>query len=427
MPERLEHYIDCTLHSDSNTILALLLLDLDRFRSVNSCFGHAAGDRVLEDTVQRVQALLPEGAEVYRYSGDEFYCILPSVESMSDLYGLSHCILKSLNEPYWIQGKGIYINGSIGISLHPNDGLCADDLISCAGLAMRKAKERGGGFQVFYPDMFRELKPGFHLEKELRASLQEEQLTLYYQPLIDMKTGQITGLEALLRWHHPGQGEIMPSRFISQAEETGLMIPIGKWVLEEACRQYAKWSAEGLDGFLLSVNVSVLQLLHPGFLQHVEQTIRHYGISPEYLQLELTESVSPGNNVTIMETVRRLQALGVQIAVDDFGTGYTSLSTLKRFPVHTLKIDRSLVQDAHRDDSSAAIITALVTLCQRLGVRSLAEGVETPEQHQFLKELGCQEAQGFLYCCPAPADRITGLLKRRLPAALSPFNETLSL
>lgn len=421
LPERLSRLLHSKKHG-SGASAALLLLDLDRFRNVNNSYGHAAGDILLAETAQRLLELAPEGAALYRYSADEFYIILPNVEQPSELQQLANRIIASVRKPFFLMDSSIYITASVGASLFPHDGRDADELIGATCLAMRKAKERGGGsFQLYLPEMGQEMKISFQLEKELRSALENGLMELYYQPFVHVADGRLCGLEALLRWNHPVHGMLLPSRFIHAAEESGLIVPIGSWVLEEACRQFGEWAQMGYGDMLLSVNVSVLQMLQPGFIQHVRSVVRKSGMDPRLLQLELTESISPGNNPVIEEAMMRLREMNIRIAVDDFGTGYTSLTTLKRFPVQTLKLDRSLVQHADKDEDSGAIMTALITLCRRLGVRSLAEGVETPEQHAFLRKIGCQTAQGFLYCSPLPVHEITVILQkeRRLVPARS--------
>lgn len=412
LPVLLDKRLEAEKLQPTNRMLALILVDLDRFRTINRCMGHRTGDALLAEAASRLKEKLPEGAELYRYCADEFYIVVPHVEQLAGLYDQTRRLLSAVKCPFHYNGREITVDASIGISLYPNDGMNADSLMVHAGVAMRRVKEKGGGFfQLFHPEMDKDAFRSFDVEAGLRRAILENQLTLHYQPLVHLETGRITGVEALVRWNHPEWGETSPARFIPIAEETGLIIPTGRWVLEEACRQYAEWQKLGYGGFDLSVNVSVAQLLYPGFTQHLEETVRNRAMDPSCLKLEITESIALNNSAYMLETLKRLQEFGVKIAVDDFGTGYSSISCLKRFPVHTLKIDRSLVQDADQDENSGAIVTALIAMARRMGISSLAEGVETEAQHEFLKRQGCDEAQGFYYSVPITAGALTDLLR----------------
>jgi diguanylate cyclase (GGDEF)-like protein len=391
---------------------AILFFDLDRFKIINDTLGHHVGDGMLKCLADRMRVMVSPEETLARFSGDEFIWLIPNLNHREEASAYARRVAELISVPYEHEGQELFVTASVGVSFYPEDGEDADTLIMHADTAMYRAKEKGGDtFEFYHPDMnFRSLER-LHLETHLRKALIREQILVYYQPLVNLDTGDIFGMEALVRWEHPELGLISPGDFIPLAEEIGVIVPIGNWVLRNACIQNKRWQEMG-HSLSVSVNISMQQFQHPDFVATIQETLAETGLEPEWLALEITETVAMKNVNFVMDTIEELKRIGVHISIDDFGTGYSSLSYLKRFRVHTLKIDRSFIRDVTTDEDNAAIVTALIVMSQQMKMRSLAEGVETMEQLRFLKEKGCNEVQGYIYSKPLPTEEFEALLTR---------------
>jgi diguanylate cyclase (GGDEF)-like protein/PAS domain S-box-containing protein len=393
------------------TSVAVAFVDLDQFKFINDGFGHALGDGLLQVMAERLKGCISESDTVARQGGDEFVLLLRDHASPENLTGVLQRVQAAIGEPWRAGRREFHVTCSIGVAVYPQDGRTADVLLRNADSAMYKAKESGrNDFQFFTSEHNRLVVERLSIEHKLRGALARKQFLLHYQPRIDMRTGGIVGVEALLRWRVPQGGLISPARFISVAEDTGLIVPIGKWVLATACQQNRVWQEQGLRPIVMSVNVSPRQFLRDDIVRTVADALERSGLAPHYLQLELTESLAMHDAEKFVGTLRDLKSLGVQLAVDDFGTGYSSLSYLKRFPVDHLKVDRSFVKDLAEDTGDATIVQTIITLGHKLGLKVVAEGVENEQQFDFLRSNGCDEMQGFHFCRPVTAEDLTALL-----------------
>jgi diguanylate cyclase (GGDEF)-like protein/PAS domain S-box-containing protein len=395
-------------------LVALLDLDLDRFKIVNDGFGHPYGDLVLEAVAARLRTLVCAEDTVARMGGDEFVILTPRVFSTYDVHEMAQRLVDSFAEPFLVEGRLIHLTGSVGVSFYPRDGRNGSELIDAADMAMYYAKAAGrSAYRLFAPVMAQDAQRRTDLETQLRQAAGDGQFWLAFQPKVDLRTGAITGCEALLRWNHPERGLIPPGDFIPVAEESGLILPIGEWVLERACRQGRAWLDAGLPPVTVAVNISAAQLFQRDPVAWVVSTLERTGFPAEQLELELTESQLAQDVETAIDVVRRLRELGIQVAIDDFGTGYSSLEYLRRFDVTALKIDRSFVEDMLTEPGDAAIVRATVALAHAFGLSVIAEGVETDAQRRFLRELDCHAIQGYLVGKPVPAEQFTALLQHR--------------
>ncbi len=391
--------------------LAVMFLDLDRFKNINDTLGHASGDKFLQSIAIRLTKCIRSSDTVARLGGDEFTLLLPHIHSEEDAFKIAQKIIDNFKEPWIVGGHEFYISPSIGISTFPNDGEDAETLMKHADTAMYRAKEQGNNYQLYSPMMNEKAFERLEMEAALRKALERQEFVVFYQPQIHTETGQIIGMEALVRWKHPEQGIIPPAKFIPLAEETGLIVPIGEWVLKTACTQNRLWQTKGYPPIRVTVNLSAAQFQQnlPGVVHEILTTT---GLAPQWLELEITESIAMQDvNFTII-ILRELRELGVQIAIDDFGTGYSSLSYLKRFPSHTLKIDKSFVKDIAHNVDDSSIATAIIAMAQNLNLKVIAEGVETMEQFNFLKQQKCDEIQGYLFSKPVPADTFEQFFKK---------------
>jgi diguanylate cyclase (GGDEF)-like protein/PAS domain S-box-containing protein len=396
------------------TLLAVMFVDLDNFKKINDTRGHPVGDRLLQEVGQRLNSCLRKEDTVARLSGDEFIVILEDVADSRFLANVAQKILASVSLPCSLDGDKAVITASIGISLFPQDGRDVTRLVQNADTAMYRAKELGPShFQFYTPELTIHAVERMAMESALRAGLQRDEFVLYYQPQISLSTGEVVGVEALIRWQHPERGLVLPDAFIGLGEETGLIIPIGHWVLQTACRQVQAWFDAGAAPITLAVNISARQLAgDEAFVDTVAAVLAETGFSPASLQLEITESVIMHNAEEAGDIIRRLKSLGVSIAIDDFGTGYSSMMYLKRFSVDKLKTDKSFVQDIAYDANDRAITEAIIGLGHSLHVKVIAEGVESAEQQSFLREHGCDEMQGFLFSPPLQEQECMQLLKK---------------
>jgi diguanylate cyclase (GGDEF)-like protein/PAS domain S-box-containing protein len=400
------------LAARDKTQIALLFVDLDRFKSINDTMGHHAGDLLLTGVTHRLMTSVRECDTVARLSGDEFIIMLDGFKQADDVSIVAKKIIKSLQESFIIDGKEIFIGASVGISLYPQDGADANDLIKAADIAMYQVKADGrNGFRYYTSQLSEFAHERLNLDTQLRHALERNELVVHYQPQISLKTGRIIGAEALVRWQHPEMGMIPPGKFIPLAEETGLIIQIGEWVLRQAALDVLNLDHAKCPLQWISVNVSAMQVLRSNFADTVYGVLVETGCDPEKLELEITESAIMNSAEYVIDVCRRLKDMGVKLALDDFGTGYSSLSYLKRFPLDKLKIDQSFVRELPHDAEDIAISGAIIGLGHNLGLTVIAEGVEKLDQETFLRSRGCQEAQGYLYSRPVPFDRLVELLQ----------------
>jgi diguanylate cyclase (GGDEF)-like protein/PAS domain S-box-containing protein len=392
--------------------LAVMFVDIDHFKKINDSLGHDVGDKLLQSVAGRLLACVRRSDTVSRLGGDEFVILLSQVEHAEDAAFSARKILRALSAPHIIDNKALDINVSIGVSTYPNDGQDAEGLMNRADNAMYEAKEHGrNNYQFFRHEMHARLAERQSLEADLRCALGRNEFLLHYQPKLGLQTGQITGVEALIRWLHPQRGLIYPAQFVSIAEECGLIVPIGQWVLLEACKQAKAWRESGLGVVPVSVNVSAAEFGAKDFLSGVRAVLIATGVEPEHLELELTESVLMRDAEAAVVTLVKLKAMGVQLAIDDFGTGYSSFTYLRRFPCDALKLHQSFVQEITADPADAAIVSAMINLGRSLKQRVIAEGVETRAQLKFLQHHGCGEGQGFYFSPPVVAAQAGRLFK----------------
>ena len=385
----------------SHSKVALMLLDIDRFKNINDSLGHDAGDLMLKAISTRLSEGVRDMDTVARLGGDEFVIVLEGVHDIEDVMFVANKLLVTLARPIEISGHEISSTVSIGVSIFPEDGLDTDELLKHADIAMYKAKEAGKNNCQFYTKGMNATAVNYLLlENDLRRALDLQQFTLYYQPQIDLKTGNLMGVEALVRWQHPERGLVSPAHFIPLAEETGLIVPIGEWVLREACRQQKLWLDAGRKVGRIAVNLSPRQFRQKNFPGKVEAILRDTQLAAEYLELEITESCAMEHAGETINQLNQLNQMGMYLAIDDFGTGYSSLAYLQRFPIQKLKIDRSFVNDIHDDLHDAAITKTIIGLAHSMQLRVVAEGVETEHQAEWLRQRGCDQAQGFLYAKP---------------------------
>jgi diguanylate cyclase (GGDEF)-like protein len=387
-----------------------MFIDLDRFKTVNDSLGHDVGDQLLIAVARRIRAALRESDTVARLGGDEFVIVVPGIAGPEDAARVAAKIVAEVGEPLVLAGHSLHTSPSIGIGIFPTDGNCADTLMKNADAAMYFAKQHGrNSFHFFTADMDVTANERLQLETQMHQALDRQEFFLVFQPQVEILTGRVVGVEALVRWRHPDRGEIQPERFIPIAEETGLIIPLGAWVLEDACRQAMAWR-NGASSLRIAVNLSVHQLKDRNLVTHVAATLAKTGLPPERLELEITESAMMEHPEAAVDMLRSLAALGVHLAIDDFGIGYSSLSYLKRIPNSRLKIDRSFVMDLETDANDIAITEGIIVLARSLGLPVLAEGIETSAQLDMLKSLGCGEGQGFLFSRPLSADALREFL-----------------
>jgi diguanylate cyclase (GGDEF)-like protein/PAS domain S-box-containing protein len=408
----------------SRTKVAVMFLDLDRFKLVNDTVGHTGGDQLLQEVAREFSETVREGDTVARVGGDEFTFLLPGIEHREDATTVAERILQRIRQPRSVAGQEFRVSTSIGITIFPRDGSSADILMRNADTAMYRAKERGrDNYQLFTPAMKASLQEMLSLENDLRRALEREELFILYQPLVAVDSGSIVGGEALLRWQHPRRGLVAPDEFIPLAEETGLISGIGEWVLHQACRQAKTWEEFGLGPIRISVNVAARQVEQPGLVGAVGAALADSGLPPHRLQLELTEGAVMRQVESVTSALAKLRAMGVGISIDDFGTGYSSLGYLKRFPIDTIKIDRSFVRDVTTDQNDAAIVTTVIAMARGLNLRVVAEGVETEAQLRFLRDNKCDEYQGFLLSPAVSPNEFEALVRQReeRPARVVPI------
>jgi len=408
--DRLDQAIALTRRSGKQ--LAVLFMDLDRFKHINDSLGHGVGDQLLHSVGQRLLACVRQSDTVSRLGGDEFVALLPDIDHPEDAALSAQKILAAIALPHHIEQHDLHIGASIGISIYPEDGPDAETLIKHADTAMFHAKDNGRNTYAFFEhEMTARAIARQSIEASLRLALERQEFVLHYQPKINLHSGTIVGIEALVRWQHPQRGLLEPDQFVSIAEDSGLILPIGRWVLREACRQAQAWQDADLPPITIAVNTSALEFRAKDFLVNLRGILEETRLQPRYLELELTESVLMRDASATDSVLHALSALGIQLAVDDFGTGYSSLSYLRQFPINTLKIDRSFVNNMTRNANDASLVSAVISMGKSLKQRVIAEGVETAEQVAFLLGQHCDEGQGFFFGHPMVADALTPLLR----------------
>jgi len=419
LPNRLlfrDRLVNSLAHARRNRVgLAVMYLDVDHFKLVNDGLGHNFGDKLLADIAHRLQGALRASDTISRIGGDEFSILLPEVTNTEAVAGVARKILDSLSKPFSVDGHDLFVTASIGISCFPTDGDDVETLLKCADAAMYRAKELGRNqAQLFTASMNERYVRRLALEQHLHHAIERDQLELWYQPIYDRARRRVVSVEALLRWRDPNRGLVQPSEFITLAEETGLIVPIGEWALRTACMQLREWHNQGVATLHMAVNISAVQLQQRGLVEAVHASLAASGLAPELLQLEITESAAMQNFELTLNVLEELRAMGVSVAVDDFGTGQSSLIYLKHFPIDIVKIDKEFLREVTSNETAAAIVSYVINLAHTLQLRVVAEGVESEEQYTFLKHYGCDLIQGYLFSPPIPAAEVFPFLQRTL-------------
>jgi diguanylate cyclase (GGDEF)-like protein len=403
-------------HRRAGTQLAILFMDVDRFKVINDSLGHEVGDSLLRQVADRLREHSREGDMVARMGGDEFVVLIENHDNLQDLSTCARRLVEQLGAPYALGRRDYHVTLSIGISVFPSDGNDSQALLKAADVAMYRAKASGRNNHLFYsPSMNVHTAERLELESDLRHALERGEFLLHYQPKVDIATGLITGIEALLRWEHPLRGLISPMDFIPIAEETGLIVPIGEWVLATACARNKVWQDQGLGKLSVAVNLSARQFADPMLLPKLTRIIHESGLDPSSLELEITESVVMSHGECAVAALEKLKSIGVLIAIDDFGTGYSSLAYLKRFPIDILKVDRSFIRDIPSDSGDMKITRAIIAMAHSLRLKVVAEGVETQDQLTFLRAQHCDSVQGYFLHRPLPEEEVTRVLKLNRP------------
>ena len=427
----MEHLNQAIANSERHRrLLAVVFLDIDRFKNINDTLGHHVGDALLKEVGNRLKAVIRKSDYVARYEqgevmtslsrfgGDEFTVFLTDLRNSEAAAKVTRRLLEEIAAPFELEGKEIHVTASAGISVYPFDGTNVDTLLGNANVAMNSAKQaKGNDYRFYSQSMNANSQELLVLENDLRKAIEQGDLRLYYQPKVVAQTGEVAGLETLVRWQHPSKGILPPSEFIEMAEETGLIVPIGTWVMHAACQQNVAWQASGLSPVRIAVNLSSLQFNQKNLLQTISQVLEETNLDPCYLELEITESTLMHNAEEAARALEKIKALGIKIAIDDFGTGYSSLSYVKSLPVDTIKIDRCFVRYIPENKDDTAITIAIIKMAHTLGLKVIAEGVETEDQLEFLKSEGCEEIQGYFFSPPVPAHEIESFLTGSRPAA----------
>lgn len=411
LTERLQDAIDRA--RSTGIEMALVYCDLDQFQNINDAFGHEVGDEVIKLAAQRVQACAPPGATVARVGGDEFHILVPDVTDKTTVEGFAATVLKTLSQPFVVQGREIFSSVSIGVGFSPSDATTVSELLRNVDTAANNAKRDGrANCKIYIPKMSEEVHRRVELGHHLRRALDNDELSLAFQAKVDLASREIIGAEALLRWQSAELGFVSPAEFVPIAEETGLIVPIGQWVLERACRQATEWPTGGPRALQVGVNLSALQFSHGNLVERVASSLEESGLPASRLDLELTESLLVERPEETIRTLNELKEMGISISMDDFGTGYSSLAYLTRFPLDSLKVDRAFVTDLPHDRDAVVVVRAIVVMAQQLEFHIVAEGIETERQMEFLHGLGCHTGQGYFFSKPLPNDEFIGLLSR---------------
>lgn len=396
------------------TKVAIFFIDLDRFKNINDSLGHSAGDKVLQAVAVRVKGAMREADSVGRMGGDEFVVVTPDIHGVEDAVLIAQKVRDAIREPMQVEARELFVSGSMGIAVYPNDGETAEILLKNADTAMYRAKSQGSDlFQLYTPEMNAHATEQLALESALRRAVEAKEFELHYQPIVQTSDYKICALEAMLRWRHPVLGLVRPEQFIRLAESSGMIVEIGEWALQTACKQLAEWRAAGYKDLRLAVNISGRQLKQPDFVDQVRLVLDATSLPGSALEFEITEMSATQSESAIVDRLREFRSMGIRISIDDFGTGYSSVSVLKRFPVDSLKIDTSFVRDLVLDPNDAAIASAVVALAKSMGLTVIAEGVENPAQLEFLRQQGCEMWQGYLCCPPVQTSEVRAVLGRR--------------
>jgi diguanylate cyclase (GGDEF)-like protein len=395
----------CREAARKNMLVGLMFVDLDRFKQVNDSLGHSVGDHLLRSVVDRLKGSVRDCDTVARLGGDEFAILLDELKDVVDAEITARRVIASLQHPFTIMGHELFVTASLGIAVYPKDDSDIGRLLTKADAAMYEAKRSGrNAYRTYTSGLSIYSLDHLSLETDLRSAVENDEFVLFYQPQVNLATGQVVGVEALVRWQHPQRGLLSPAQFIGLAEESGLIVPIGNWVLRKACQQVRAWSDAGLPPLRMAVNVSSLQFQQVNFCSTVKAIINESGVDPDYIELELTESIVMHHGTLVLDTLRELKQIGVMLAIDDFGTGFSSLSYLRRFPIDCLKIDQSFIRDIESMPVNEAIVRAIIALAQSLSLEVVAEGIETESELAVLKTCHCPQAQGYHYLRPLPAD-----------------------
>jgi diguanylate cyclase len=406
------------LADDTKQTIGIMFIDLDRFKYINDTLGHAVGDQLLIEIAKRIQACVGKNDTVCRQGGDEFIVLIPNTTA-DEVSKIAQQIVDLFSSSVMVNEQELFVTPSIGIAMYPGDGRDIETLIKNADTAMYRVKEQGkNNFQFYTPEMNEAVTKKMKLEIGLRKALERDEFKIVYQPQIDVETGGIIGVEALLRWHHPEWGTISPAEFIPIAEETGLILQIGEWVLHGACRQNKAWQNAGYAPLRMAVNISSRQFQQSDLVERVSRILRETELEPQYLELELTESIIQDSKYAVAK-MQQLKEMGIHLSIDDFGTGYSSLSYLKTFPIHTLKIDQSFTRNIYADPKDASLVETIIAMAHNLNLKVIAEGVETEEQLQFLQQKQCNEAQGYYFSRPISAEELVVILQERLVIEVS--------
>jgi diguanylate cyclase (GGDEF)-like protein/PAS domain S-box-containing protein len=402
--------------------LAVVFVDLDRFKPVNDTLGHAAGDELLQQVAERLSACVRLGDTVARLAGDEFTLLLPGIHYVEDVSKVSQKLSEAMRRPFRLRGQDVHVSASGGISIYPDDGQDAEAMLTNADVAMYRAKQQGrDNFQMYSPSMTQKSLEQGALAEKLRGALASNEMALYYQPTLDLATGRIVGAEALLRWQHPELGLVFPKDFLSLADFTGLILSLGPWALEKACAQARDWQKRGSRDVFVAVNLSAYELQQSDLLGHVERALRETGLDPSALHLEIPEGYAMQDLERTIEKLRSLKALGVKITIDGFGAGFSSLARLSRLPIDALKMDLSFVRGATTDPDDASLVTAVIAVAHSLRLKVIAQGVETEAQVALLRSLQCDGVQGYIWSPPVPAEQCERLLVQGvIPLQASP-------
>jgi len=416
--ELLEHAL--AMGHRHGSVVAVFSLDINRFKAINDTFGHAAGDEIIKAVAERLKRHFRETDTVAHPGGDEFTVLLQDINRVDDIAGIADNVVSIFKEPFNIDGHEFFLTVSMGISVYPDDGADPGTLLKNAEMAMHMAKDGGDTSCRFHNTaMNARTVEKFKFENKLRRAIEKNELLLHYQPQIEIKTGRVTGVEALIRWHCSECGKIhSPADFIPIAEETGLIVPIGEWVLRKACEENKKWQDKGLKPVRIAVNLSLKQFMRKDFVEKIAEILKNSILDPQYLELEITESIAMKDVEITITILRRLKNMGIRLAIDDFGTGYSSLAHLKQMPLDVLKIDRSFVKDITNNPDDATIALAVIRMAHALRLEVVAEGVEIVEQFDFFHDMQCNQIQGFLISRPVPSDELEGFLaeKQYFPA-----------
>ncbi|MES2352973.1 MAG: EAL domain-containing protein [Pseudomonadota bacterium] len=398
-----------------NKKLAVLFLDLDRFKAINDTLGHEAGDSLLQEVARRLKDCLRKSDTVARFGGDEFVVLLEEIPDTNHISIVATKILNALVKPMTLANQELHVTASVGISIFPEDGQDEQSLMKNADIALYRTKEGGkNSFRLYSEQMNTYSFQRLAMESDLRHALEHDEFELYYQIKLDLRSNDVTGMEALLRWNHPRDGMVSPAQFLAIAEETGLIVPIGKWVLRTACMQNKAWQDEGLPHLRVAVNLSARQFADESLLRDVIQTLEETGLPPDCLELEITESMVMRAPEKAVQILTELKALGVQLAIDDFGVGYAALANIKRFPVDTIKVDRSFINNIAKQGEEKSLTEAIIAMGKTLSLTVVAEGVETQEQYDFLREKACDEFQGFYFSKPLEQSKFVELLRAHI-------------